>query len=331
MAEEHIFITYSPLHYLTALAIARENNLDAIKIFVPHDATFPINPHHDCRIYFRAGSEASRWLKLFRLFRTKFSIAAHTTNHLYIPNDACPFTMLLKKYINYDQLHYIDEGITYLSRHTARADPTALSRSEPIKRLLGIESFPTCFTSREYTTAYVFFPDALQDERPDCNYVDLSALLNRHAASILCAFSISPRAYDLIVLTQPLTEDGHCGGYQEVDVIEGFVKENASLSILVKLHHRDTYKKYSSLESLPNVTIMRDYPWVPYQVLHSAIQPKLVASFISSALFSFDSESGRCARVSLVDRLNSARARCHEQALREVGVQFPDFRFSLEK
>lgn len=327
---ENIFVAYSPLHVLTAQSIVKEYGLTSCLLWVPVGYFDLLHSEMPMLTYHRGGSEKTKVEKLWRFFLSFVFIRSTRCVHLYIPNDADPFSMLIKKRTKFEYLHYIDEGITYLSRLLENYDASARSSTSILKKFFRLDNYQRCFSSPEFVSAFVFFPDMLKKESENVKFYSLSELFARHASDLIVDGGVSIGKHEIVILTQPLTADGHCDGYQEVSVIKEFVRFHHSKSILVKLHYRDDIHNYEFLRNESNVTILKGYDWVPYQAIHSLIQPRMLCSFISSVLFSAEGSRPDFKRVSLIDRIESPRAHLYESSMGSFKRYYDDFFFSKE-
>jgi hypothetical protein len=330
---KNCFIVYSPLHAYIADSIISCERLENVDVYMPKAFNFKFVNSVNIRFFYYGGSQVSQLTKLWYFFLDFILMRSNYYEKLYIPNDADPFVMLLEKRFEYGELNYIEEGSTYLSRIQFRNNQDDFkSRTSSLKDLFKIDNHDIALSSKKIKKAYVFFPKLLSNFVKNTELVDLNKLLSKFNNIHNIDFSKIKKyiGADLMLLTQPLTEDGHCSNLDEVDAIMKVVKDNQTKRIVIRLHYRDDISKYLEVSKYSNVIIMNEFLDIPYQALHPILKPKSIYSFISSVLFSVDSQYSNFIRVSMVDMIYSPRMSVYSDTFKEFKKEFKDFYFYNE-
>jgi len=326
------FIIYSPLHAYIVDSLVGYYDMKNVDVYMSKMFDFKFTNKVNIIKIYHGGSQVNKYKKLvFFIFNT-ILFRKRKYDSLFIANDADPFTMYFEKLFEYKELNYIDEGCSYLSKVQFKLNESGYgSRSDILKKIFKLDSHNVCLSSDKIKNAYVFFPNELEKLNSKPIYNDLKNYIftTNHNVNIDEKFK-NP---DILILTQPLTEDSHCTNYQEVKVIESVIKNNLDKKIVIRLHYRDDIKKYEQFTSYQNVLIMNELLDFPYQILHTEINPKNIYSFISSILFSSEPTNIDFKRVSMIDKIDSVRAKNYKVIFNQLHDYFDDFYFleDLEK
>lgn len=327
---KNIIIAYSPLHIYLAQIIS-ENLTGSIVLYTPkHLSGYIESKKIIQKNFYHGGSGDFFFKKILFFILNSILIKRINCENLYICNDADPYIMHLEKRSNYTNLVYIEEGVTLFSRlQHDKNQKTFKSKSGFFKKILGIEENNVCLSSNKIKKAYVFFPEKLSFYRPDIYFIDLFQLIKE--SNLKFSFEIGPEFTqpDILIATSPLTENGHCADNCEVDIIKDVCKKNSSLRIILKLHYRDSREKYNEiLNKYKNVSILPDSLNVlPYQIIHSEINPKSIYAFHSSILFSTPDHRKDFRRVSMINKVDTDRGKFFYIGLKSIQHEINNFSF----
>ena len=298
-----LFIVLTPLHvYITKILIKYLDIVD-YKILTTNKYINYFNTK-DSMIFDIAELQESRIKKLLKLLKLKFTIKQQRFNKVFIPSDANPYIQVVLKKIIFDELNYFEEGGTLLYRIKENVSNKPQIKKSFVKKMLGINDIDNVLKDTRIQNAYVFFPKLLKTFTKNINLIDLSPIINN---TIIEEVNIDEKYFnpDILIFTQPLTEDGYCKNYDEIKVIEEFIKNNQDKNIIIKLHPRDKIKSYDYLKKYDIIFMPDIYQTIPYQIMHARINPVIIVSFFSSILFSVPSIRKDFKRISLINYIDN--------------------------
>lgn len=302
-----LFIVLTPLHVYIVKSLIEYLNIENCEILVTkkYIDNFAKNK---VLLFDIAELQESKMIKILKLFNLRLKSYNKSYDKIFIPSDANPYIQIFLSKVKFQELNYFEEGGTLLYRIKEEISGKPQIRINFIKKLLGMSQMDNVLKDKRIQNAYVFFPEILQNLIDNINFIDLSNILKqtKFENMDIAQDYLSP---DILIFTQPLTEDGYCKHYEEIKIIEQFIQNNVDKKIVIKLHPRDNMVNYEYFKRFGVSFMPISYQSIPYQVMHNTINPKSIVSFFSSILFSVESNRNDFTRVSLVNQLDNVEVK----------------------
>lgn len=302
----NLFIALTPLHVFVVKILIKHLDIKNYKVLITKEYIKYFN-ENDTIIFDIAEFNDQKLLKLLKLLKLKLSKIRYQNllyDKVFIPSDANPYIQIILSKIKFDELIYYEEGGTLLYKINELIYNKPQVRNIALKKMIGLSNIDNVLKDQRIKKAYVFFPGILSTFNKKIEFKNLEDIIYKYKIDL--NYPIIETKYqnpDILIFTQPLSIDRYCTNQAEILAIEEFIRDNMDKKILIKLHPRDELKDYIFLNKYNIEFMPNEYQEIPYQVLHSDINPKKIVSFFSSVLFSVPKIRNDFERISLINMI----------------------------
>jgi hypothetical protein len=323
VSKKDLFIVLTPLHVYVAKLLIKHLDISCYKIITTWKYIEFFNEEHVVEISI-GELQDGKMKKLYLLWLLSFRATKGSYNRIFIPSDVNPYVQVILKANNFKELNFFEEGGTLFYRINELINGKPTSGNVFLKKLLGLTGVNNILQDKRIVNAYTFFPSILSELNPNINFIGIDSFFNNYNLDIeYPVIDVKYLNSDILIFTQPLTEDKFCKSNEEVLIIEKFIKCNSDKKIIIKLHPRDIMSNYRYLLKYNVIFLPEDYRNIPYQVMHASIRPKNIVSFFSSILFSVPSLTNNFQRVSLINSIGNTNIK---KVVHQMGKYFGDLK-----
>lgn len=306
-AKIDLHICHSPLtHMISEFLIQRSNGEAIILSSYNSQIAKRIHDKKKSKLIFldRNGKNTEGFLHNLRCLR---NIKKYKFENIYssgIPH-SCHFPSLyILSKLNFKKINYIDEGFlmtSYFSKffHGNKRENIKEKLKFHMKNLVISTILLTKpilswdLSKKNIGNLYYFNVGKMGFKKYNNKFIDLGEVIGGKGAvwDNICEkfcekMGLKLKKVEILYVSQNIKEDGY--GLDEVKLFERFIlKKCKNKKVYVKLHYREDKEKYNALiEKYDNIYLLDIDKKVPFEAVYSQLQPKIMAGFFSTCLFS---------------------------------------------